>query len=376
MWVGEITTKNPADGRKTTHRVYGHTQREALDALEELKAKLAYGEKAGDQTVEAFLDRWMASRIRPHRRKKTISSYEDTIRLYIKPYIGRFKLADLRKADLVVMFDSLAARGGEGGKPTSAYVQRQAYAVLRSALNWVTDEMEELASSPLDKVKQPALPKNERPTWSFEQALKFLKTVEADRYRLYYELSIGAGMRQSEILGLHWPEVDLKNGLIDVKWQVEEVKGVISDERIPPKSKKSRVVPITPRIELALGFQLERLRKMGFRPPGLASATEDLKPTVRVMPTKNDWYVTKGALFKAYDKLVRSLDLPRIRLHDMRHTCATLLLKSGANLKTVSTQLGHASMTITGDLYTHVDVESQQEATDRMSERLDGGGKK
>lgn len=350
-WVARVTVEDPLTRRKHTRSAYANTQAEVLERLAELKARLAYGAKAGDETLGLYLDRWMSVAIKPHRRPKTVACYEDTIKLYLRPGLGHIPLAELTKANLVLFFEGLRSAG------KSAHVIRQAYAVLRSALNYASDTLELIASSPLDKVPNEPLERKTQSTWTPAQAVRFLDSIKADPMAAYFELSVDTGARQGELLGLHWTEVDLKATppTVAIEHQVVEVRGEVLG-RGPPKS-RSRTVPIGPRAVAALKAQRARV------PVG--------EPRVFPGDPADLGYVTKAHMRTVWNRLVTAAKLPYIRMHDLRHTCATLLLKAGESLSVISQRLGHSSIAVTHDVYSHVDVEMQTKATDRLAGLLD-----
>jgi integrase len=196
-------------------------------------------------------------------------------------------------------------------------------------------------------VKPPKLTKKEISSLSPEQAGAFLDTARGDRFEALYVLAITAGLREGELLGLKWADVDLESGTLSVRRTLSEARSGRFFE--PPKNGKGRSIRLTARALDALTRHKatqneERLRL------GTLWDDNDLVFASRKGTPMN----AKNLTARSFKPLLMSAGLPDIRLHDLRHTCATLLLSKGVHPKLVQELLGHATISITLDTYSHV----------------------
>jgi len=220
------------------------------------------------------------------------------------------------------------------------------HAVLRSALNTAV-KRRLIPYSPAEQVElAPENPKRPKP-WSAEQCQTFLRDIADDRLANLYDVILVTGMRRGEAIGLRWEDVDLEDQCLFVVQQITEVHGraVVGT----PKTKRgTRLVPI----DDATVAILRRHREMqevehtawgpAWNDAGLVFTREDGRPLRPEYATRH------------FQALAERAGLPAIRLHDLRHTNASLALQAGVEMKVVSERLGHSQMSITADLYTHV----------------------
>ncbi len=192
-------------------------------------------------------------------------------------------------------------------------------------------------------------PKRHPPqTLSAEQAKLFLKSIEEHRWYPIYVLAILTGMRKGEILGLHWEDIDLKNGAANIKHTLVTVQG--RSFLSQPKSENARRTITLPNTVIEV-----------LQEKKLASGNEGL-----VFTTSTGRPVSQRNLTRHFHSALENLGLPRIRFHDLRHTAATLLLKANVHPKVVQDMLGHSSVVLTLDTYSHVIPGMQDEAAEEM----------
>jgi integrase len=212
-----------------------------------------------------------------------------------------------------------------------------------------------------EAVKPPQVRREEMQPLTAEQVKVLFEAAKGDRLEALYVLAVSAGLRQGELLGLKWDDIDLEVGTLQVRRTLTTAKGgpVLS----APKTKGSRrtVILSQPALE-ALRSHLERqlgeIDQAGdlWRENGLIFASESGEPLSRQHVTA-----------RRFKPLLKRTSLPEIRFHDLRHTCATLLLSKNVNPKVVSEMLGHASIAITLDTYSHV-LPTMQESTAKAME--------
>ena len=366
-WSYVIYLGHDADGKKKYKWLGGHrTKREAEEALVSALERLRTGmwTDPGKMTVGDFLEQWLAA-VLPTVRDNTKRSYGEMIRLWVIPRIGSIKLAHLTAAHLRALQGELLESGrvdGKGGLAASSVLK--CHRVLKHAFNdsvrWGL-----LARNPVDLIDAPRAEQREMTAWSGEQARRFVDAIATDRQFAMWVLFITTGMRRGEVAGLAWDDLDTERGVLSVQRAVISAgKGTGLSE---PKTRRSRrSIPLDPGTLDALRVHrraqvAERLRlgevwtDSGRMFTGLTG--EPLHPDTNS---------------SAFVEIVLGVDVPRIRLHDLRHTSATVAMEAGVHPKIVSERLGHSTISITLDLYSHATPSLQSEAANQIGAAVFG----
>ena len=356
-WMARYTVRTIKGPQRRT--VYGRTRAEASAKLAKTMADRDGGLifDAGSLTVGDYLYRWLSNSVKDTVRERTYERYEEILRLHVKPALGRLKLKALTPAHLQ---DFYRDRLDNGFSPATVQkIHVILHKALSQAVSWslVPRNAGEAVRAP-----RPA-PKEMQPL-SPDEARRLLETAGGDRLEALYVLAIHTGMRQGELLGLKWENVDLAANAIRVRHTLLRTKGrVILGE---PKTKKSRrTVHLTGAASRALEEHLERQLKVMehlgdlYRDQGLVFTTEVGTPI-------NPSNLRK----RSFAPLLRKASLPRLRFHDLRHTCATLLLSKNIHPKYVQELLGHATVSITLDTYSHVLPGMGNQVADAMEDVL------
>ena len=342
------------------------TRREAEAALGRTLVAVGAGEVAhvGAMTVGAYLEQWLAG-AGPSLKPSTAKSYSEIVEWYVRPQVGQVKLADLNALHIRNLYAELLDHGAmrkEGG--LSASTVRAVHRVLRKALNdavlWGL-----LARSPLLGVKPPRQERPEVRWWTPEQARTFLAAVEGDRLYALWVLVLSTGMRRGELAGLRWCDVDLETGVLSVVRTRVSVAYTVSES--DPKTRSSRrTVTVDARVVAVL--RAHRRRQLEERLAWGAAWTD----TGYVFTREDGWPIHPERISVLFARLVEAAGVPKIRLHDLRHTSATLALASGIHPKVVGERLGHSSISVTLDLYSHVIPGLQAEAAEKLGEMILG----
>jgi integrase len=348
-----------ADGPKRRY-VSGKTKAETRAALNKAKADrdggLVYG--ADGLKVENYLRRWLEDSVKDTVRGTTFERYEQNCRKHIIPTLGHVKLKNLTPAHVRGLYkeklQSLSPR-------SVRYIHVTLHKALKQAMH---DGL--IPRNVTEAVKPPQIQREEMRPLTPEQAKTFLETVHAedDRLGALYVMAVTTGLRQGELLGLKWDDIDLEAGTLQVRRTLTTAKGgpVLSS----PKTKGSRrTVKLSQTALRALRRHLDR--QLGeddragslWRENGLIFASEVGEPLDRR-------YITTHR----FKPLIKQAGLPEIRFHDLRHTCATILLSKNVNPKVVSEMLEHASIAITLDTYSHVLPDMQDSAATAMDGTL------
>jgi integrase len=327
------------------------------------------------QRLDAYLAEWIqGQRLSP----STLASYRKNIRLHIDPYLGAQPVARLTGPAVNVWMRRLEASGradGQGG--LSARTVGYVYTILRSALGDAVKQGR-LSVNPTDRSTPPS-PSEARPpemqAWTAAELGRFLRWADAqDRdLAMGWRLLAATGMRRGEALALRWRDVDLDAGRLAVRRSVGVVKAKGAGEQLvegPTKTGRSRVVDLDAGTVSALrAYRAARGLLALDLVRDSALVLSNLDGTHRHPERFSRRFAGQVAQAR---KALGEERLPAIRLHDPRHTHATLLLADGVPVKVVSERLGHASATITLTVYQHVHPGMGRQAADRFAALLEG----
>jgi integrase len=302
------------------------------------------------QTVAHYLTQWLQD-IQPTMRPRSWGRYEESVRLHILPTLGSTILARLSAQQLSSLYGAKLAHG-----LAPATVARL-HAVVRRALGEATRlglvqrNVATLVSAP-----RPAHP--EMQVLSAEQARTLLSAIAGDPLEALYVLAITTGMRRGELLALHWADVDVEAGSLQVRYTVQHVKGGAYTFSQPKTLRSRRKIALSQTAIEALRAHRER-QQAEREALGPAWHDEDLVFTTPIGSAVRGNHL----LQRHFAPLLCKAGLPAIRFHDLRHTAATLLLLQGVHPKVVSEMLGHSTVSMTLDTYSHVLPDMQRDAT-------------
>ena len=293
---------------------------------------------AGTLTLGEYLNKWLPN-IKGTVRQRTWERYEQIARVHLKPSLGRNKLKSLTPTHVRGLYRS---KLDSGSSPrTVQYVHTTLRKALRDA---VSDGL--IPRNVTDGIKAPKPKKKEINPLDSEQTKTLLNEVCEDRLEALYVLAVHRGLRQGELLGLKWEDVDLGAGTLQVRRTLSLTKdGHILEQ---PKNGQGRSIELTEAASEALrshlARQLEEIEALG----------DDYQDRGLIFPGEHGQPMRPYTLTGKLERILRRAGLPRIRFHDLRHTCATLLLAKGVHPKFVQELLGHATISITLDTYSHV----------------------
>jgi integrase len=339
--------------RKT---LYGKTRAEARDKLAKALSERIDGIVYDDEntTLGEYLDVWLEGSVFGSVRQSTYDRDTNLVNNHIKPALGGLKLKKVNTAQVQSFYRDRLDAGLSGSTVHKMHdILRRG---LAQAMKWhlIPRNVAETATPP-----RPA-PK-EMQALSADEARKLLEAAAEDRLEALYVLAIHTGMRQGELLALRWQDVDLENAVASVRRTLTRSGGkVVFGE---PKTKKSRrSIRLTPQAVEALRAHLRRqlrdIEILGdrYQDQGLVFTTDTGGP---INPS--------NLRQRSFASLLKRAGLPHMRFHDLRHTCATLLLSRGVHPKFVQELLGHATIAITLDTYSHV-MPSMGDATAKAME--------
>jgi integrase len=313
--------------------------------------------------VSQFLTDWLES-IKPRVRETTWVSYRMAVER-ITRQIGAVQLQSLTPLQVEGMYARLLERGGAGGRPLAPKTVRNCHIVLRRALA-DAERLGLVTRNPAAAAKAVSAPRAEQKTWSSEEIQRFFDAVAGERLSMAFVLLATTGMRRGEVLGLRWEDVDLDGRALSI---VQTLTTVSNRVHIgPPKTGKSRR-----RVSLdTVTFDALRAHRMRQLEERLAAGDAWSNDADLVFTDELGGPVHPDRFSKSFDRIVRDAELPRIRLHDLRHSYATLALKAGVHPKVVSERLGHSTIAITLDLYSHVAQGLDADAAELIASRIYG----
>lgn len=360
-WSVVVDVGVKEDGaRKQQWRGGFPTRREAERELTRILRTLQTGEYVTptNETLGDFLVReWLPS-VRATVRPTTFRSYEMHVRMHIQARLGSTPLQRLTGAQINAFYADLAASGRHrGNAPLSPATVRRVHAVLhralRDAVRW--DRLPRNPADLADPPRQRASSSREMTTWTPGEAERFLDHVADDRVFALWVFLLTTGVRRGEAAGLRWQDVDLDSGRAAIK-QARVAVGYEVQVAAPKTGRSRRSVALDPdTVAILRAHRKVQMEERLFCGPGW-------EETGLVFVQPDGSAIHPDRITKLFDRAVRESGLPRIRLHDIRHTHATLALQAGLHPKVVSDRLGHSSTTVTLDIYSHVIPALQEEA--------------
>ncbi len=353
-WSYQIDLPSPSGKRRQTRKGGFPTKRAASAAMVAHLAEIGSGDLRDDgkQTLGTYLPRWLARKVEDGMRPSTASGYRSYIAGDIVPALGAHRLGALTPSHVDAFLRDLRRAGR--GAATIVRIR----AVLRSALADAKRERLVSFNAAID-VSVPSANRQDVTPWEPWEVAAFLDHVADHRLGALFELLVFTGLRRGEALALRWSDIDLELGVITVRSNLTEVRGKAL-EGAPKTRKGNRRLDIGDRTIAAMRRHRARQSQERLR---LGDAWEGTPGRVFTTPSGADLrpsYVTW--LFRHLIDQVRVPDgaggpevgLRRVRLHDLRHGAASLMLASGADLAVVSKRLGHSQLGVTADLYSHL----------------------
>lgn len=343
--------RDPESGkRRQLSRAIHGTKKEAEAELVRLLHERDTGVErpTGHMTVGMYLDRWVDDYVRPSLAPKTLVSYRDVIRAHLVPALGSLELTALRPTHIQSLYTRLLASGrrdGSGGLSARS-VQRYhqiLHAALRQAVRWQL-----LVRNPADAVEPPRPARRELRMLTAEQARGVMAAADTAPYGGFVRLALQTGMRRGELLGLRWADVDFDARELHIQQTAQRISGQGIVFRQPKTRLSRRSVALSTDAVASLRH-IRRQQAEARLLAGPAYHDRDL-----VFATGLGTPLEPGNLRRAWLPITRKAGVPGLRIHDLRHAHATLMLGQGVHPKVVSERLGHASIAITLDTYSHV----------------------
>ncbi|SFU39267.1 site-specific integrase [Alicyclobacillus macrosporangiidus] len=361
-WCFVLDVGKDENGKRIRKWFSGYaTKREAEKAMASKIVEIESGGYvvAPKETVGTYLRRWLDDK-RPQVAYNTYRKYEWLVCHHIIPKLGHIGLQKLTPSHLQKFYTDLRSGEAALSARSTLHAHRIIHEALDRAVKWGL-----VSRNVADAVEPPRADRYQASVWTAEQAAYFIEQTRTTEPRCWavFVLAITTGMRKTEILGLQWTDVDMERGYISIQRTLDYVKKQPVVKEL--KTDRSRRYVALPSLATeALGAQraLQAQDRLLLGP--------DYKVSDWVFTNEIGEPLSPNTVNTAWYRALRSVDVPRIRFHDLRHTHASLLLKQGVNPKVVSERLGHATVQITLDTYSHVLPGLQRDAADRFDELL------
>jgi integrase len=355
---------NPATGkRRTVTATVRGSRKDADRELRRLLRALDTGEHVDPDriTVREWLATWLDT-IRAEVAPKSAERYAEIVNNFLVTALGNLQLAKLASVQIQEAYNAWANAGRRDGKPggLAPRTRRHIHRILSAALARAV-ENQLIARNPCEVFKKrlPKVERHEMAVLTAEQSARLLTEIRHTRVYWPVLVALATGARRGEILALRWRNVDLDRGTVRVVESLEQTKAGLRFKA--PKNEKTRPITLpafaAAELRRLKREQAESLLRLGVRQTGetLLCGRADGEP----MPPRS--------LTHEFGKAIRrAKDLPRVRFHDLRHSHATQLLLAGVHPKVAQERLGHSSISVTLDLYSHVTATMQEDAAAKL----------
>jgi len=336
------------------------TQKECQAAMNKLLVAVdqqSYSVPTKASVREYLTKEWLPA-VKATIRPSTYNSYVQHVECHVAPHIGSVKLQKLTGSQVNALYAKLADTGRKDGKTglspmTIHHVHACLHKACKDAVRWG-----HISRNPLDAADPPRKKGDgtkEMKTWTKEQVKAFLGAMQDERLSPLWHTIAMTGMRRGEAIGLRWSDVDLEGGRLAVRRAlIPNGRDVVVSE--PKTVKGRRVIAVDPgTVEVLKAQAARQLEEQG-------KWDEAWVETGLVFTQENGEALDPESVSRYWRQAVKKAMLPKIRLHDLRHTHATLALQAGIHPKVVSERLGHATVSITLDTYSHAIPAMQEEA--------------
>lgn len=356
------------EGKRRRKVIYGRTRKEVAEKLKVVLREQQQGLPVivERQTVGQFLERWLEDVARPRLRPKTYHSYAQLVRLHLAPTLGHHQLSKLAPQQVQAMMNAKLASGLS--PRTVQYLRAVLRRAIGQALKWGLVSRNVVLLTDPPRVTRPEIA-----TLTPVQARAFLDAVKGARLESLYAVALALGLRQGEALGLRWQDVDFDGGVLHVRVALQRVRGEPA-RLVEPKTRQSRRTLPMPAIIVA---QLRAHHDRQLTECVTAGPAWQGEHWGLVFCTATGTPLDARHVVFYFKRQLRHAGLPDIRFHDLRHSCASLLLAQNVHPRVVMEILGHSTIALTMNTYSHVLPEAQRQTATLMDDLFgatEGGG--
>ena len=361
-WQGRYTEGyNACTGKQIQRSITGKTQKEVAQKLRQITAEI--DAKTYVAPCKLSISEWMSIWAQDYLvgvKASTAYLYRRTIELYIDPHLGHIRLDALNAHAVQHFYNELAKPSKPDAAPLSAKSIKNIHGVLHKALKQSV-LIGYLRTNPTEACILPRIIRKEMHPLEEDQVAVFLREVQGHPHEYLYKIALFTGLREGELLGLMWDCVDFEKGTILINKQLRRSQRKGGTYYFsPPKNNKSRTITPAPYVMKLL--QAQKVQQAEQRLMA-GPAWED---SGLVFTNEFGRYVSYRAIFDSFKRIVKRIGLPDARIHDLRHTYAVNCIRAGDDIKTVQSNLGHATAAFTLDVYGHFTDDMRSVSAQRM----------
>jgi len=313
-----------------------------------------------------ILNRWLENHKKPKVTITTYDRYKSLINAHIIPALGEIPIQELQPFHIEHYFSQKRKKGIRNKKGLSENSLKRHYVLLNNALKRAV-KLKLIKYNPMQAIESPKPEKYEAPVMKENEYNKLLESLKEDTFMYTFVMTlISTGMRRSEILGLEWNDIDLKQGTIFIRKRLITITGGIKHEHKTKNESSKRLIKIPKAL-----IPIIKSYKIKQKENKLFFGTDYYKEKDYVFCKPDGYPYNPQTLNVKFNIVLRKINLPqKFTLHTLRHTFATINLRNGVPAKVVQEMLGHSTITTTLDLYTHVDLDMQEEAAEKLQNTI------
>ena len=354
-------------GKQIQRSITGKTQKEVAQNLRQITAEI--DAKTYVAPCKLSVAEWMAVWAQDYLvgiKASTAYLYKRTIELYIEPHLGHTRLDTLNAHTVQHFYNELAKPSKPDAAPLSAKSIKNIHGVLHKALQQAV-LLNYIRYNPTTACVLPKIVKKEIHPLTDQQTAQLLNLLKGSKYEIPLTVDLFTGLREGELLGLMWDCVDFEKGTILVNKQLRRSQRKGGTYYFsPPKNNKSRTITPAPYVMKLLQAQKVQQAEQRLK---AGPAWED---SGLVFTNEFGRYISYRAIFDSFKCIVKRIGLSDARIHDLRHTYAVNSIRAGDDIKTVQSNLGHATAAFTLDVYGHFTDDMQQASSQRMEQFISG----
>ncbi|PED05287.1 tyrosine-type recombinase/integrase [Bacillus pseudomycoides] len=365
FWEYRIYYQDPITRKTREKSKKGFTNKaEAKLAAEEIERQLRKGHVPTDESLKSYLETWLNEYKKGSVAKNTFSLHQNSVKNHIVPYFNNILLKDVKPVLYQKFINNLTEKGYS--RRTVEIVHGTMYNAMKKAII-----LEKISKNPCDGVEIKI--KKKDPEIQFiesEHISRFLQ--EAYKYDyiywIFYKTLIETGMRKGEAAALQWTDVDLKEKTININKSLDFREATKNSNMMFGDTKNynsKRIITISQGLANDLHFHQK------YQNQNKLALNDNYHFNLNLVLCRNDGnYMPKSSLFNSFSRILKKVNLPPLPIHSLRHTHAVLQLEAGVSMKYLQERLGHGSMQITSDVYSHISKKLDKEAMNKFEEHM------
>jgi integrase len=354
-WRLNVNCGTNEDGSRKVIRetVKAKNRDAAVKLLGKLIDRIEKGEyvEKTKHTFKTFIEKWLKSYGEKNLAPKTLYRYKQLLDSRIIPALGHLKIDQVKPVHLIDFYGNLAEDGiREDGKPgglserTILHHHRLISAILQDAVEWQV-----IPFNPANRVSPPKVHKKHGKFYDEDQTKALLAAAETEKikHKALIYLAVFCGLRSGEIMGLEWQDIDFEKSLLTVRQAGQYIPGQGAFTKEPKNESSQRVISLPLRVLNVLTQHKEKQDEAAEKLDNLWQGSDRVFTTRDGKPAHPEWPS------QWFSKFIKRKELPHLNFHGLRHTAATIMIAQGADIKNLSSRLGHSNIGTTGNIYAH-----------------------